>query len=223
MFHCVTGRKVVNLRKISAAKKSQIPVFKLKFDDLDSKGDREFLSVETKTLMRGGLPYKKPCFPWIRVGLKVIDRYEDNQWLSKDGSPGEWAVGYHGSTKEGNVEIASSREILPGPRQAFRSYTDTNKLSDNLDKPCGPGSYFADDIEISAEQYAAAINGRICVFQARLCPSKVRIPSGQRSYRIVNEVKYARPYGICVQMPQPPSPSCLDFVCCHSIGANYQA
>ena len=117
-----------------------------------------------------------------------------------NGNPNEWAIGFHGSrTVEGNQGIASSREIRPGARQLHKNDKDVNSLSDKYNKSCGTGSYFADDIEISARGYGGSINERKCVFQARLKPSKVRIPGGNRNYRIVNETEYARPYGICIK------------------------
>jgi hypothetical protein len=49
-------------------------------------------------LKRGGLVYNQPSAPWIRFGLKVTDKYDngDKEWLSKRGTPNEWAVAFHG-------------------------------------------------------------------------------------------------------------------------------
>ena len=143
------------------------------------------------------------------MGLRVKGRYDngDDSWLSCTGGSGEWAVAFHGSrTVAGNIGIATSREIRPGGGQWHKKDVDINELSDNKGNPCGEGSsYFADDIEISAAPfYTTSISGKTCVFQARLCPSKIRIPTGNSNYRIVNEMKYARPYGICVRIETCP-------------------
>ena len=35
-----------------------------------------------------------------RIAIKVLKKYPDGEaWLGKNGSPGEWAVTYHGTTK----------------------------------------------------------------------------------------------------------------------------
>ena len=185
------------------AKLNQIPVFLLNPEDLDSRGDIEFPFSEGDVQKRGGMEYKQPSSEWVRVGLKVKGnpKYVNDDWLSMDGRPGEWAVGFHGSkTEKSNVGIAETREIRPGGSNVYWYDEDINELSDNKGDYCGRGSYFADDINISASSmYSTKIKGRICVFQARLCPSKVRIPVGKPAYRIVNEAQYARPYGICVK------------------------
>ena len=111
-----------------------------------------------------------------------------------NGNPGERAVAFHGSKSiEGNQKIAETREIRPGNRNLYDSRKDVNTLRDNYGNACGKGSYFSDDIEIRALRFATKAT------QARLCSKKIRIPEGNQMNRIVNEAKYARPYGICIQ------------------------
>ena len=45
--------------------------------------------------MRGGLPYFQPFEPWVRRGLRVHGKYENDDWLTNDGNPSEWAIAYH--------------------------------------------------------------------------------------------------------------------------------
>ena len=45
--------------------------------------------------MRGNKPYDPPL-GWIGIGLKVMDKYEDNIWIGKENIEGEWCVAYHG-------------------------------------------------------------------------------------------------------------------------------
>ena len=42
--------------------------------------------------------YYQPNAPWKRVGLKVSGKYDggNDDWLSMDGNPNEWAVAFHG-------------------------------------------------------------------------------------------------------------------------------
>lgn len=190
----------IKLTKIEQAKANQIPVFVLKPEDFDPKGDFQFPCKDGDTQERGGMTYKQPCSNWVRIGLSVSGRFDNgnDDWLGMDGNPNEWTVGFHGSSVEGMKNIAASREIRSGARQMFCDDVDINSVSDRFGLECGVGAYFADDIEI-AKRYAADIRGLKCVFQARLYPSKVRVPEGYPMFRIVNQAEYARPYGICVE------------------------
>lgn len=48
--------------------------------------------------MRGGIHYFQPGAPWLRRGLSVASKYDEgnDQWLSMDCNPNEWAVAFHG-------------------------------------------------------------------------------------------------------------------------------
>ena len=61
--------------------------FKLTKNPLDSgwaEGER-----------RGRREYYPPI-GWKGFGLKVLDKYEDNEWIGMNNTPGEWCVDYHG-------------------------------------------------------------------------------------------------------------------------------
>ena len=84
-----------------------------------------------------------------------------------DGHPGEWAVGFHGSTIEGTSSICDSRNFRVGPRNMFESDSDTNKLSDQYGQPCGKGIYFASNIEIAERYSRASVDDKQVVMQVR--------------------------------------------------------
>ena len=194
--------RIVNLTRIEDAKKKQVALFELTPDDFDSRGDIEFPTPIGEEQKRGGMVYNQPSNKWVRVGLSVLGKYDNrnNDWLMMNGNPGEWAVGYHGSSLTGNKGIASERLLKPGSGQAYENDIDMNPLSTRKGKQCGKGSYFASDIETPVEWgYSKPINGRYCVFQVRLKPSQVRIPETMTQYRIINNPKYARPFGICIK------------------------
>ena len=198
----MTDQQTVSLTNWEEAVTDKVPVLQLKPEDLDPSGDNDFAFSKDTKRMRGGMDYKQPSGNWIRVGLRVKGRYDNgnNDWLARNGNPREWAVAYHGSRSlAGNQGIATSREIKSGERQAFQYDEDVNPLSDNKGDECGRGSYFAEDIETSADGYSADVNGRKCVFQVRLCPKYIRIPKNQQDYRIVKSADHARPYGICIR------------------------
>ena len=164
--------------------------------DYDSRGDENF-SIQEK-LQRGGLSYNQPGEGWTRVGFNVKAFGDDTTWLSKGW--GGWAVGFHGCRKVGieNVlNVSRRRRLAPGGVQAFKDDADINILSDTRGEKCGEGIYFGEDIDHVAKYYGTKILGYKCVFQARLNPSKVRIPRGKPTYRIVNDPKDVRVYGLC--------------------------
>ena len=68
---------------------------KLNRNQLDSRGNNKDGGWAHKGEMRGGKPYYPPE-GWIGIGLKVIDKYENNKWITMENSEGEWCVAYHG-------------------------------------------------------------------------------------------------------------------------------
>ena len=164
---------------------------------------QEIKNQETIPLRRGGLVYRRPGPGWARVGFNVKNKFDsDKNWLSREDG---WAVGYHGCRPEGVEKlksIARTLEMQPGsPSESeYAEEIDVNILSDQQGQPCGSGIFFADDIDWVAEYYGTPINGYNCVFQARLKPSKVRIPKNLHhgaEIRIVNEERNVRVYGLC--------------------------
>ena len=137
--------------------------------DFDSAGDIRFPHKFGDKQIRGGIDYYQPNSNWVRVGLRVLGRYDDgnDDWLQMDGNPNEWAVGYHGSSEEGTKAIAQTRQFLVnGDRQKFNSSLDMNELSDKKGEPCGNGAYFADQIEISEYGFATFTpEDHACVIQ----------------------------------------------------------
>jgi hypothetical protein len=71
-------------------------MLRLTEDNLDSRGDYTFTKAKKET--RGGLTYHMPGPPWKKKGLKVFGKFDNgnNDWLAKNGRPGEWAVAFHG-------------------------------------------------------------------------------------------------------------------------------
>lgn len=58
-----------------------IPVTYVPSNLREPKYDFDFTKVtDALTFKRGSFPYKRPC-GWQRFAIKVLDRYEDNDWL----------------------------------------------------------------------------------------------------------------------------------------------
>ena len=66
---------------------------KLSKNQLDPRGNRsDGWGVGEK---RGNKDYFPPI-GWTGIGLKVMDKYENNKWIGMNNSPDEWCVAYHG-------------------------------------------------------------------------------------------------------------------------------
>ena len=163
-----------------------VDLFYLDDKYLDSKWDYDFTNIDdgdTK-FMRGGHRYHRPC-GWNRIAIKVLRKYPDGEaWLGMNGSPGEWAVTYHG-THEGAFNGICKEGIKIGHRNEY-----------------GPGVYSASHIEI-AEIYATKFShGGIMykgVFQNRVNPKDMEIPIGQPDFWVCRNEASIRPYGLCVK------------------------
>jgi hypothetical protein len=66
---------------------------KLSKNQLDPAGNRSDGWAENEE--RGGKPYYPPI-GWTGIGLKVLDKYENNEWVGFINSIDEWCVAYHG-------------------------------------------------------------------------------------------------------------------------------
>ncbi|XP_063728148.1 uncharacterized protein LOC134855535 [Symsagittifera roscoffensis] len=186
--------------------KGLLHVLSLKKSDFDPQGDFEFPSPAGLLLTRGGLDYHQPNSNWIRVGLRVATRYDggNDDWL-KSGNKNEWAVGFHGSDEAGTRAISQTRNFkVDGNGQRYRFDIDANELSDRKGQPCGKGAYFGAKVEKAEEYSKYKARGHKVVIQVRIKPDKVRIPSGRKSFRIVNDPEFIRPYGLCLKMKRYP-------------------
>ena len=77
------------------------PPYDFDFRDLRDDGTK---------YQRGGRDYKRP-YGWNRVALNVKNKYESRDWFKEDGG-GDWAVSYHGTSKQNAEEIAKTKYDL---------------------------------------------------------------------------------------------------------------
>ena len=128
---------------------------------------------------RGGKPYNPPI-GWIGIGLRVLDKYEDNNWIGHNNNPGEWCVAYHGVARGQSPDIVNKivgliykNGFKPGMRQFHKDCTDINHPG----KKVGVGVAFSPSIKC-AEQYAGISNINSIkyktVFMVRVKPSAIR-------------------------------------------------
>ena len=163
-----------------------VDLFYLDDKYLDSRWDYDFTNIDDgdTEFMRGGHRYHRSC-GWNRIAIKVLKKYPDGEaWLGMNGSAGEWAVTYHGTTK-GAFNSICKEGFWIGDRNAY-----------------GRGVYSASHIEI-AEGYATMFShGGIMykgIFQNRVNPEDMVIPDEEPDYRICPNEASIRPYGLCVK------------------------
>ena len=79
---------------------------------IDPRFDYDFTKMidDGTQYMRGGKIYQRP-YGWKRISLKVIGKYEDDDWLGPQGirkgsSNKEWPVSYHGTEENAGKSIA---------------------------------------------------------------------------------------------------------------------
>ena len=165
--------------------------FNLKPSDFDSRGDISFSGQE---LVRGGRKYIQPKQGWVRYGLRVKGIYEDDDWLKMDGTTGEWAVGFHGTSAIDT--IAKTNIILAGGANAYGGKMST----DGRQIPAGSykAVYFAWDVENCYKQNIA-INGKHyeLAFQCRVNPEYLYDIDGR--WFVADASRWVRPYGIVMK------------------------
>ena len=150
---------------------------KLSKNAFDSLGNRiDGWGVGEK---RGNEKYFPPS-GWIGIGLKVLDKYENNIWIGMDNIPGEWCVAYHGvgdgcaSDKVKKIlGLVYHGGLKPGLRQMHEDCPDYYHEGEKV----GRGVYCSPKIK-TAQQFCGIcdINGKqyYTVFMLRVKPSKRR-------------------------------------------------
>mmetsp|Transcript_106993 Transcript_106993/g.168946 ORF Transcript_106993/g.168946 Transcript_106993/m.168946 type:complete len:142 (+) Transcript_106993:3-428(+) len=138
--------------------------------------------------MRGGRVYDPPN-GWKRFAVRVAGRFDDgdNTWMSMDGSDGEWAVAYHGTSGRGLAPIVT-QGLKAGERQLHSS-------------DVGSGIYCSPELS-TAQSYCQCVQsqGRSVNFiiQCRVRPEAIKVCPKQTAYWVINKSKDMRPYGILV-------------------------
>lgn len=174
---------------------------KLEKNQLDARGNRnEWDEGEN----RGGKPYNPPN-GWNGIGLRVLDKYENNAWLGSNNSPDEWCVAYHGvgfgqssdKVKE-IIRLIYSTSFKAGWRQKHQDCADICHYPNKV----GAGVYCTPSI-ITAEEYAgiSEVNGKKfkTVLMVRVKPNAIRMCQCEdaKDYWVVNgTTDEIRPYRI---------------------------
>ena len=164
---------------------------KLSKNQLDSRGNNKDPLWAPEGETRGNKLYDPPK-GWIGIGLKVIDKYKDNDWIAYDHREGEWCVAYHGvGVGQNSKEIKKITGLIcktnfkPGRRQAHEDCDDIFHPGQKV----GKGVYCTPKIKI-AEGYAgiSEINGikYKTVLMTRVKPDAIR----QCDHTVQDETDY---------------------------------
>jgi hypothetical protein len=167
---------------ISIFKKNILEACKLTLNMLDNRGNRK-PDEWPKNGVRGGMEYFPPDNTWVGYGLRVLDEYENNDWIAMNGNPNEWAVAYHG-TSQGAVKPICSRKgkffstIAEGATgQKCKDCENINPKSKLKYQKCEEGAYCSPHLYYACK-YANITNNGV-IIMCRVNPSLIRIPKGQ--------------------------------------------
>ena len=151
---------------------------------LDSRLDYDFTNVadDGTKHMRGGYPYNRP-YGWKIVGLKVISKYNNDNWLVDYGSMnGQWAITYHGTGKECFKPICEQGYKI-GPGDCY-----------------GKGVYSSPNINVALRYSKVFTYKGVAykgVFQNRVNPNRVNIVNG--NIWVCSNPEDIRPYALCIR------------------------
>ena len=173
---------------------------KLSTNMLDPRGNRtEGWGIGER---RGNKPYDPPI-GWIGIGLKVIDKYEDNTWIGMDNSKGEWCVAYHGVGRGNDSDEVKKITglIYKGAFKQGRNQVHSECYDQyHPGKKVGEGVYCTPTIK-TAQEYngISTINGKDyeTVLMVRVKPEAIRGCKDSEDYWVVNgTTDEIRPYRI---------------------------
>ena len=190
---------------LSIFKKNILGACKLTFNMLDERGNRGPNNWAKPGEKRGRKEYFPPDNNWVGYGLRVLDLYDNNDWIAMDGNPKEWAVAYHGTSESAVKPIciqsgkfySTSQEGAKG--QKCKNMKNINPDSKNLYPICGEGTYCSPHLS-----YAKGYSGQGgVIIMCRVDPKLIRIPQGkyQNDEWITDGTRNTiRPYRILYQL-----------------------
>ena len=166
-------------------------VFRFTPDMLDSRGNK--INGWSENQKRGNRNYESPV-GWIGIGLNVIDKYENNNWLGNNNINGEWNVAYHAVGRGKSSDIIKdiiARIFKSGYIQAnYQMHANCDDINHSGEK-VGKGIRVTPSISI-AEEYAGEleINGikYKTVLMVRVKPEAVRQCNCPNSFWVVNGI-----------------------------------
>jgi len=144
-----------------------------------------------------------PPYEWIGIGLKVLGKYEDDNWLLDNSKNNEWATAYHGvggKLSKNEVKNKLETKIKEGLKQG-KSQRQCNLYdSRHPGKRIGTGVYLTPDIN-KVEDFSGIIQINKKRYRVALM-SKVKIDKIRQTENIniwILNPKYIRIYRILLK------------------------
>ena len=177
--------------------------------ELDPDFDYDFTDVKDdgERYMRGGFEYKRP-YGWKRIAIKVVGKYQNDDWLGPNGirtdeAPGEWVVSYHGTNMR-SANMILKEGYKPGPGAAYGKGIYTSPNLEMVDR------FYAQEFTHEEKTYKIVLQNRVNP-DCRNGHLEI-IPASQTDvgadYWLSEYGKDVRPYGILIrEVPKSTSQS----------------
>lgn len=170
--------------------------------ELDPRYDYDFTNVKDdgQRYMRGGFQYKRP-YGWKRIAIKVVKRYDDDQWLGPNGmrtaeAPGEWPVCYHG-TNMTSAKLILKDGYKPGPRARFGRGIYTSPSLEMVQR------LYAQEFSYDGKTYKIVLQNRVNPDQTnghlQIIPASDTGVGADYWLSSAQDVVDVRPYGILIR------------------------
>ena len=166
----------------------------------DPKYDYDFTNMRDSgtRYFRGGHEYQRP-YGWKRYALKVLGKYDNDNWLGPtrwfwsraESAEGEWPVSYHGTARNGTSSLAEDGYRLT----AGRSFRLTRGIysTPSIDTAAS----YALTFEMDRKRYQMVFQNRVNPVNLLVLPEQPAAGGGQ--FWVSPQQEDVRPYGICVR------------------------
>ena len=180
---------------------------KLSPDLLDPIGDRKKGWGENEK--RGGEQYIPPLDGWQGIGLKVKDKYGNNDWLDYRNRPGEFSIAYLNICDFQDDIISNIVNISNIESESFYSQEiDCRNTSFFSNKRCGYGVYLFQDPKDAEDRtgFLDLFGYRIkIILMCRINPAKIRQPKNTMIWILNPNSEEIRPYRLLIKiLPNSP-------------------
>ena len=164
---------------------------------MDPRYNYDFTNItdDGTTFYRGDYKYRRP-YGWKRYALKVLGRYENDDWLGPLGtrpqsSPGEWPVSYHGTALNGTRSLAEDGYRLTTGRSFSRPRGIYSTPSIDI------AANYALTFEVDRKRYQMVFQNRVNPANLTVLPEQQAAEGGQ--FWVSPQQEDVRPYAICVR------------------------
>jgi hypothetical protein len=160
-------------------------------DNIDCLGNS--ISFNSRLNSKRGKENYYPPNGWIGIGLNVIGKYDEDNWLNDMSISSQWAIAYHPISSYLSLKNIVNEGLKAGDSQDKAKEEDIR----NPRHLIGNGVYLYPEITVAEEKATSIkINNKKykIVIMSKVMEQKIRQPS-ELNYWILDE-KYIRPYRI---------------------------